>query len=163
MNLFIEEAIEDVMIKRVAGPRFPRLMDDIEVAGASAICQRRQPLSVVPMVALFREVCRPLATAKTQDAFLFGLLLMANDGTLDDVAGTLANANFFGRPTASRGDSAFPQLRCVYLCECGPHAINDAGAWPYTIGERSGGLRMLRSVRPDILAMCGFGFIIFET
>ena len=54
MNLFSEEAIEDVMIKLVAGSRFPRPLDDIEVAGTSDICQQRQPLSIVPMVALFR-------------------------------------------------------------------------------------------------------------
>lgn len=163
MNLFTEEAIEDVMIKLIAGSRFPHPMDDIEVAGASDICQRRQPLSIVPMVALFREVCRPLATAKTQAAFLFGMRLMAIDGTLEDVADTLANANYFGRHTASRGDSAFPQLRCVYLCECGTHAICDAGVWSYTTSERSGSLRMLRSVGPGILAMCDCGFHSYET
>ncbi len=39
MNLFTEEAIDDVMRKLIAGPRFLQPADDIEPAGASAICQ----------------------------------------------------------------------------------------------------------------------------
>ncbi len=72
MNLFTEEAIDDVLGKLMQGPRFLRPDDDLAVARASAICQRRQQLGVKPMVALFREVCQPLATANTRDAFLFG-------------------------------------------------------------------------------------------
>ena len=127
MNLFTEEAIGDVMVKMLAGARFLRVDEDIEVAGASAICQRRQQLGVEPMVRLFQTICQPLATPDTHDAFLFGLRLMAIDGTVEDVADTPANASDFGRHAGSCGDSAFPQMRCVYLCECGTHAICDAG------------------------------------
>ena len=112
MNLFTEEAIDDVLVKLLQGPRFLRPDDDVEVASASAICQRRQQLGVAPMVAVFREVCHPLATLDTRDAFLFGLRLMAIDGTTEDVADTPANAKYFGRQHGSRGDSASPK--------CGP-------------------------------------------
>jgi len=159
MNLFTEEAIDDVLAKLVDGQRFLVLADDEEMcAGASAICQRRQQLGVAPMVALYREVCRPLAVAETQDAYLFGLRLMAVDGTVEDVADTPANQRYFGRSSGGRGDSAFPQMECVYLCECGTHAICDAGTWPIAISERKGGLRVLRSVGPGILVLwdCGF-------
>lgn len=159
MNLFTEEAIDDVMQHLTAGQRFLTLADEEAMhAGASAICQRRAQLGVAPMVALYQEVCQPLAVAETREAFLLGLRVMAIDGTVEDVADTPANSRYFGRQSGSRGDSAFPQMRCVYLCECGTHAICDAGAWPYTIGERNGGLRMLRSVGPGMLVMwdCGF-------
>jgi hypothetical protein len=162
MNLYTEESIDDVMLKLAAGPRFLRPTDDIDVAGASAICQRRQQLGVAPMVALFKEVCHPLATTQTQDAFLFGLRLMAIDGTVEDLADTPVNALYFGRQTGSRGNSAFPQMRCVYLTECGTHAICDAGAWPYPTSERKGGLRVLRSVGADMLVMWDRGFHSFD-
>jgi hypothetical protein len=139
MNLFTEEAIDDVLVKLLQGPRFLRPDDDTTAASASAICQRRRQLGVRPMVALFREVCRPLATPDTRDAFLFGLRLMAIDGTTEDVADTPANAQYFGRQHGSRGASAFPQVHAVYLCECGTHAICDAGFWPYATSERVGG------------------------
>lgn len=158
MNLFTEEAIDDVMGKLIAAPRFLRPENEIEAAGASAICQRRQQLGVAPMVALYQEVCRPMATPETRDAFLFGLRLMAIDGTVEDVADTPANSSYFGRQHGSRGDSAFPQMRCVYLCECGTHAICDAGSWSYATGERTGGLRMLRSVGKGMLVLWDRGF-----
>jgi hypothetical protein len=43
-----------------------------------------------------------------------------------DVADTPGNAAVFGRPAASRGGSAFPQVRVLALAECGTHAIIDA-------------------------------------
>jgi hypothetical protein len=129
MNLFTEEAIDDVMQHLTAGQRFLTLADEEAMhAGASAICQRRAQLGVAPMVALYQEVCQPLAVAETREAFLLGLRVMAIDGTVEDVADTPANSRYFGRQSGSRGDSAFPQMRCVYLCECGTHAICDAGA-----------------------------------
>ena len=158
MNLFTEEALNDVMGKLVAAPRFLRPVNDLDAAGASAICQRRKQLGVAPMVALYKEVCCPMATSQSRDAFLFRLRLMAVDGTVENVADTPANSRYFGRQRGSRGESAFPQMRCVYLCECGTHAICDAGAWPYGVDERVGGLRILRSVGPGILMLwdCGF-------
>jgi len=162
MNLFTEEAIDDVLVKLLQGPRFLRPDDEVEMASASAICQRRRQLGVAPMVAVFREVCHPLATPDTCDAFLFGLRLMAIDGTTEDVTDTPANAKYFGRQHGSRGDSAFPQVRAVYLCECGTHAICDAGFWPYEASEREGGLRMLRTVDAGMLVMWDRGFHSYD-
>lgn len=162
MNLFTEEAIDDVLAKLLQGPRFLRPDDDLVPAGASAICQRRHLLGVAPMVALFREVCHPLATLATREAFLCGWRLMAIDGTTEDVADTPANANYFGRPHGGRGDGAFPQVRAVYLCECGTHAICDAGFWPLAVSERVGGLRMLRSVGAGMLVTWDRGFHSFD-
>ncbi len=158
MNLFADEAIDAVLRKLLAGARFLRPEQDLDLAGASAICQRRRQLGVRPMVALFHEVCKPLATVATRAAFRFGLRVMAIDGTVEDVADSPANARYFGRLKGSRGASAFPQIRCVYLCECGTHAICDAGVWPSEVDERLGGWRMLRSVGPGMLVMwdCGF-------
>ncbi len=72
MNLFTEEAIDDVLGKLMQGPRFLRPDDDLVLARASAICQRRQQLGVKPMVALFQEVCQPLATRRPATPFWEG-------------------------------------------------------------------------------------------
>jgi hypothetical protein len=66
---------------------------------------------------------------------------MAIDGTTEDVADTPENVAAFGRLHAARGDSAFPQVKGVYLVECGTHAIVDAGFWPGQTSERIGGVR----------------------
>lgn len=158
MNLFTEEATDDVLARLLQGPRFLRLDEDLVPAGASAISQRRRQLGVKPMCALFHALCRPMATPATRDAFLFGLRLMAIDGVTEDVADTPKNARYFGRQHSSRGDSAFPQVRGVYLCECGTHGLVDAGFWPCRVSERQGGLRLLRSVGPGMLVMWDRGF-----
>lgn len=119
---------------------------DVPVPGASALSYRRYQLGARPLVALFRHVCRPLTTPATPDAFLCGRRLLAVDGTVEDVPDSPANARAFGRHTSGRGDSAFPQVRGVYLVECGSHAVVDAGFWPCHVSERVGGHRLLRSV-----------------
>ena len=162
MCLYTEEAIEDVLAKLMQGPRFLRPGDDIVTASKGAICQRRQQLGVAPMVSLFQEICQPLATSDTPGAYLFGLRLMAIDGTKEDIADTPANASYFGRPTTDRADGAFPQVLGVYLCECGTHAICDAGFWPCRTSEHPGGRRMLRSVGPGMLVMWDCGFHSFD-
>ena len=162
MNLFTEEALEDVLAKLVQGPRFLRPLDEWVPAGASAISQRRKQLGVKPIQRVFQEVCRPLATPATPEAFLWGFRLMAIDGTTEDVADTPENARYFGRHRGSRGDSAFPQVRAVYLCECGTHAMCDAGFWPGQVGEAVGGLRMLRSVGFGSLVLWDRGFHSYD-
>lgn len=103
-----------------------------------------------------------MATPETPGAFLFGLRLMAVDGTVEDVPDTPANAAAFGRQKGSRGDSAFPQLRNAYLVESGTHAICDAVVRGYQFGERSAALRLLRSVDEGMLLMWDRGFHSFR-
>ena len=162
MNLFTEEALDDVLAKLLQGPRFLRPAGDEQPASAGAIVQRRKQLGVAPLVALFHEVCCPLAMAQTPEAFMFGMRLMAIDGTTEDVPDTPANVRAFGRHTGKRGDSAFPQVKAVYLCECGTHAVCDAGFWPCHTSERLGGLRLLRSVGPGMLVMWDRGFHSYD-
>jgi hypothetical protein len=78
------------------------------------------------------------------------------------VPDTPANAEYFGRATGARGESAFPQVRAVYLCECGTHALCDANFWPYGVSERVGGRQLLRSVGPGMLVMWDRGFHSYD-
>lgn len=158
MNLYTYLSIEHV-IKRIAqGLRFIGPDPEYLVPGDNALTYRRYQLNARPLVALFHQVCRPMATPQTPGAFLFGLRLMALDGTVEDVPDTPENEAVFGRYHGGRGSSAFPQVRGVYLVECGAHDIVDAGFWPVHTSERIGGLRLLRSLEPGMLLLwdCGF-------
>lgn len=128
------------------------------VPGASALSYRRYQLGARPLAALFRRACRPLATPATPGAYRFGLRLLALDGAVERVPDTPANARYCGRQRGDRGDSAFPQVRAVVLCECGTHAILDAGFWPYRVAETVGGDRLLRSVGPGDLLLWDANF-----
>ena len=158
MNLYPTDAIGAVLEKMAQGLRYIWPDPDYQVPNASAVSYRRDQVGARPVVALFHQVCQPLAEPDTPGAFLFGLRLMAIDGTTEDIADTPANVAAFGRHESDRGPSAFPQVKGVYLVECGTHAIVDAGFWPVKTSERVGGFRMLRSVTAGMLLMWDRGF-----
>jgi hypothetical protein len=158
MGIYTRLSIGAVMRKLAQGLRFVWRDPSHRLPRDSALTYRRYQLGARPLVRLFHRVCHPMTTPQTQGAFLFGLRLMAIDGTVEDVPDTPENAAVFGRHRGSRGDSAFPQLQGVYLAECGAHAIVDAGFWPYRVSERIGGFRVLRSVGSGMLVMWDRGF-----
>ncbi len=109
---------------------------------------------------LFQRVCRPMATEQTKGAFRFGLRLMAIDGTLDEVADTPANAQYFGRMSSGKHQSPFPQVRCVYLAEVGTHAIVDAVFAPCRVAEqRLVPVLLSRAVQPGMLVLMDRGVV----
>lgn len=162
MHIYTRLSLGEVLGQIARGLRFIWPNPDYAVPKDSAISYRRYQLGARPLVNLFQRVCRPLATPETPGAFMFGLRLMAIDGTVEDVPDTLVNVKAFGRHTGTRGESAFPQLRGVYLAECGTHAIVDAGFWPCHTSERKGGFRLLRSVEEGMLLMWDRGFHDFD-
>jgi hypothetical protein len=163
MGVFTNIGLESVLIKMVKGLRYIWPAEEgYRTAKRSAISQARYRLGAKPLVELFRRICKPITTENTPGAFLFGLRLMAIDGTTEDVPDTSANAAYFGRHHGQRGDAAFPQMQAVYLCESGSHSICDAGFWPCHTSERVGGLRMLRSVGEGMLVMWDCGFHSFD-
>jgi hypothetical protein len=162
MNIFAHLSIAHVLKKIAQGLRFVCADPEEKVAGKAAISYRRYQLGARPLAALFHRICRPLATPETPGAYLFGRRLMAIDGTIEDVPDTPENATAFGRLRTDRGASAFPQVRAVYLAECGTHAIVDAGFWPVHTGERKGAERMLRSVEPGTLLMVDAGLYKYD-
>jgi hypothetical protein len=162
LHLYPTVSIHGVLRKLARGLRFLWPDPEVPLPGDSAIAYRRKQVGARPLVALFKQTCRPIATPQTRGAFLFGLRLMALDGTCEDAADTPANARAFGRQSGSRGDSAFPQLQGVYLVECGTHAVVDAGFWPCRTSERVGGFRLLRSVQRGMLLLWDRGFHSFE-
>lgn len=91
MNIYTTDPIGAVLEKIAQGLRYIWPDPDYQVANASAINYRRYQVGARPLAALFQQVCQPMATAETPGAFLFGLRLMALDGTTEDVADTSAN------------------------------------------------------------------------
>jgi hypothetical protein len=162
MHLFASASLAHVFQHLARGLRFIWPESDYALPTAGALSYRRYQLGPKPLVALFHTVCRPMATPQTKGAWLFGRRLMAIDGTTEDLADTQANVRAFGRHDCARGQSAFPQLKGVYLVECGTHAIVEAGFWPCHTSERLGGLRLLRSVSQGMLVMWDRGFHSFE-
>jgi hypothetical protein len=162
MNLFTHHPLEEVLRQLLKGLRLIWPEDDFVTANKSAISKARYRLGAAPLVELFHQVCKPIATKATPGAFLFGLRVMAIDGTSEDLPSTAQNARVFGRPGGNRGEGAFPQAKGVYLLECGTHAVVDAGFWPCSTGEDGCARRLLRSVTEGMLLMWDAGLHSFD-
>jgi len=152
MALYAEGSYEDVFAQLTDGLSWSSQWAEVYVPPSkSAIFQARARLGSAPVEALFRRVARPLATVWTPGSWLAGRRLVAIDGTCLDVADTVVNAEFFGRPGVNKGEqAAFPQARVVALAECGTHAMFDAVVGPYTTSELAlAGRRARRSSGPS--------------
>lgn len=76
---------------------------------------------------------------------------MAIDGTLQKVADTAKNDAFFSRSSNQYGKGAYPQARCVFLMECGSHAIIDADVTDGKASEMYSAYVLLRKVEAGML------------
>jgi Insertion element 4 transposase N-terminal len=78
----------------------------VRVAGKSAISQARTRLGAEPLCRLHDRLVRPVATPATEGAWYREWRLVSLDGSCLDIADTEENCAAFGRPEASRGESA---------------------------------------------------------
>jgi hypothetical protein len=95
----------------------------VKVAGKSGISQARTRLGAEPVRALYESRVGPIAGPQTKGAWYRQWRLVSLDGSTLDVADTQENENAFGRPGASRGNSAFPKIRFAALLENGTHVL----------------------------------------
>ncbi len=132
-------------------------------ASKSAISQARSRLGSDVMFRIAQRVLRPLAGADAPGAWYRHWRVMAMDGSTMDVADEAANAQFFGYPSASRGQSAFPQARLLGLVECGTHAIVAAAIAPYRRSEVAMAIELLPAkLAPDMLVLADRNFYSFK-
>jgi len=159
LSLFRQFNVSEVFAHLCRGLRWLWPDPSLALPSGGALTARRESLGVTVMRQLFRHCCRPLASEKTKGAFAFGLRLMAVDSTLDEVPDTLSNALHFGRLTSGKGQSAFPQVRCLYLAEVGTHAIIDAVLARCKADEHRLAHVILRSIQAGMLLMSDRNFI----
>ncbi|PLZ91554.1 IS4 family transposase, partial [Fischerella muscicola CCMEE 5323] len=122
MSIWSSDSMRTVLKNLVKGLRtqWLKLGQYWRVPSPSSITEARQRLGCRAMSQLFKLLASPLATAETPGAFLFGLRVMAADGTVLDVPDTPANAKVFGYPASPKGTRpAFPKIRLVLLVEAG--------------------------------------------
>ena len=107
----------------------------VKVAGKSGISQARTRLGWEPLRQLHDEVVKPIAVPATQGAWYGAWRLVSLDGSTLEVADEKVNEDVFGRPGASRGRSAYPQIRFVSLVENGTHVLFGSQMGGYAQGE----------------------------
>jgi len=125
----------------------------VKVAGKSGISQARSRLGVEPVKRLYDAVVAPIAEKHTKGAWYRQWRLVSLDGSTLDVADTVENDKAFGRPSASRGSSAFPKIRFVALLENGTHVLWAAHMNKYATDERTLAEKVIPSLRKGMLCM----------
>jgi hypothetical protein len=163
MALYSDGSYEDVLSQLSDGLAWASGWEqEYVLPSKSAIFQARARLGAKPLQALFERVAHPIATAptagETAPGWVAGRRLVAVDGTCLDLADTVENEAFFGRPGVNKGEqSAFPQARVVALAECGTHAIFAAVVGPLTTGEPTMMEQLLPKVQPGMLLLADRG------
>ncbi|MCX6623183.1 MAG: IS4 family transposase, partial [Acidobacteria bacterium] len=119
---------------------------NLKVAGNSGISQARTRLGWEPVAQLHDQLVQPMAVRKTKGAWYREWRLVSLDGSTLDVADEEANEKAFGRPGASRGSCAYPQIRFVSLVENGTHVLFGSKMEAYATGETT----LAKSVIPRL-------------
>ena len=165
LGLYMQSSYREVLRCLLEGVQW--LLDPavtLRVAGNSGISQARTRLGWEPLQQLHDAVVKPIAVAATKGAWYRDLRLVSVDGSTMEVADEAANDQAFGRPGASRGESAFPQLRFVSLVENGTHVLFGTQQGPYTVGEITLAKAVLSALCQGMLCLADrnfFGFALW--
>jgi hypothetical protein len=137
----------------------------LKVTGKSGISQARTRLGWRPLQALHDELVRPIAGPATHGAWYRAWRLVSLDGSTLDVADTAANVKAFGRPGASRGTAAYPQLRFVSLVENGTHVLVGTRLGRYRDSETTLARPAVGALGPGMLCLADrqfFGYALWQ-
>lgn len=163
LALYMQSSYREVMrcllegIKWLLGPTVT-----VKVVGKSAISQARTRLGWKPIQQLHDQVVKPIAIEGTKGAWYRKWHLVSLDGSTLDIADEKDNERAFGRPGASRGESAFPQVRFVSLVENGTHVLFGTQLGSVDTGEITLAKGVLGSLYKGLLCLADRNFFGFE-
>lgn len=149
-SLSIGDLLDSVLVllrTRVDGLRLRDLSDQ-------SIMHARARLGVDAVRVLFESHARSIVPAST----ICGLRPWAVDGVHATVPDTPANEKQFGRPKASRGRAAFPQVTGVALIDATSRRVRDVVWGRCTASEREGCEKLLDHLGPGDLLLKDRGF-----
>jgi Insertion element 4 transposase N-terminal/Transposase DDE domain len=165
LALYMGSSTREVLRCLLEGLRWLWGADAVRVAGKSGISQARSRLGEAPLRRPYEALVRPIATRASKGAWYRGWRLASLDGSCLDVADTEENRAEFGLPGASRGESAFPQLRLVALVENGTHVLFGARLGRTAEGEVTLARDVLGALRPGMLCLADryfFGHALWQ-
>ena len=163
LTLYMQVSYREVLrcllegIKWLLGPEW-----EVKVTGKSGISQARTRLGWEPLKQLHDEVVSPIAVKRTKGAWYRDWRLVSVDGSTVDVADNQDNEKAFGRPAASRGSSAYPQVRFVSLVENGTHVLFGTQLGGYHEGEITLAHKVLPSLKKGMLCLADRNFFGFD-
>lgn len=163
LALYMREGYEEVLRCLLEGMRQLLVFEQaVKVATKGAITQARARLGCEVLRQLYAEIVRPVAVPRTRGAWYRRWKLVSLDGSVMDVADTPENEQAFGRPGASRGTSAFPQIRFVSLVENGTHVLFGAQMGRCDTGETTLAKKTVAELKAGMLCLADRLFYSFK-
>lgn len=166
LALYMQSSYREVLRCLVEGIQWLRDPSArVRVAGKSGISQARTRLGWEPLRQLHDELVQPVAVRGTRGAWYRGWRLVSLDGSTLEVADEKVNEEAFGRPGASRGTSAYPQIRFVSLVENGTHVLFGSQMDSYRTGEITLAKAVLPHLCKGMLCLADrnfFGFALWQ-
>jgi hypothetical protein len=163
MALYMRASYREVLRCLTESLRWLLGPDEVfKITGKSGISQARTRLGWQPVKKLHDEIVKPIANKSTKGAWYRNWRLVSIDGSTLDIADEEENEKVFGRPSSSRGSSAYPQLRFVSLLENGTHVLFGTKMDGVHTGEITLAKKVLPSLKVGMLCLadrnfCGFG------
>ena len=162
LALYMTASTREVLRCLLEGLRWLWGDEVVTVASKSAISQARTRLGDKPLEQLYQQTVAPIATPETRGAWYRHWRVVSLDGSCLEVADTVDNGDAFGRPSASRGESAFPQLRFVALVENGTHVLFGTRLGAYSEGELTLARDVVPALRKGMLCLADRHFPGYE-
>lgn len=135
--------------------------DDGEPPCSSAVSKARDRLGIQPLQELF-EHCSQEWAASSTGYCCRGKRVYALDGTTVKTADTPVNGRKFHKPAASRGRSAYPQLRVLTLSDVGTRLIRAERHGSYHVSEISMARDILPQVAPGSIVVLDRNFLAYD-
>jgi len=135
---------------------------EVKISGKSGISQARTRRDWAVLQQLYDEGVKPVAVKSTRGAWYRNWRLVSLDGSTLDVADEKENAQAFGRPGASRGASAYPQIRFVALVENGTHVLFASRLAGYETGEITLAAEVVAALQKGMLCLADRNFFGFR-
>lgn len=162
MGLFRDRPIQDVVRHLnlvLPDAKRPRGLGRIT---GGAVVQARDRLGSEPLAVLFGDTADNWATASADKHRWRGLVVLGLDGSTLRIPDTQENEAAFGRPGASRGRSAYPQVRVVALMVLRSHILAAIRFGPCTSSELKLAADLWPLLPDDSITLVDRGFISYK-
>jgi hypothetical protein len=162
LGLLASVGTREVLRRLIEGYRRNGKWRGGDLASEAAISKARQRLGVEPLRRLFEQYVRPIATRAIKAAWYRDWRVVTLDATTLQMLDTPQNEKRFGRPPASRGSSAWPQLRLAALLENGTRVLFAAAFDAYRISESALARPILDRLERGMLCLADRGFYGYD-
>lgn len=160
MGLFRRTSYVNLMGK-IQGTTWARHWKNGRIPAPTSLSQARDRVGIEPLRLLYERIVAAIL-ARYPGMVFHGRRVFGLDGATCKTADTKANHKRFGRPGASRGRAAYPQLRIAALVDIGTRIVSAMRFGPYKTSEIALTWLLLPILKPSSLVLMDRYFCAYD-